>query len=124
MKNKSDTLEDLQKETCRKYDLSAIAPEGTVAVALDTIGKFPIYGERVALKDGEEVSWFFHCKSFFSKVDSYKSVQTEQLKDILPAASKFLGLPHGSGFVLDAEGNEQVWAIQNGAMGVRVQSHI
>ncbi|WP_233862433.1 immunity protein Imm33 domain-containing protein [Paraburkholderia adhaesiva] len=120
MKDISSTLEDLQKETCSKYDLSMVEPEGMVAIALDSIGKFPIYGERVALKNGEEVSWFFHCKNFFSKVDSYKPVQTAQLKDLLPGASKFLGLPYGSGFIVDAEGNEQVWAIKDGVMGVRV----
>lgn len=43
---------NIQGATCRQYGLAEVEPEAMVAIALETLGKSPVYGERVVLAPG------------------------------------------------------------------------
>jgi hypothetical protein len=119
-KNKLSTLHDLQKSTCRDYDLPEVEPEGMVAVALDTLGKFPICGECVVKEDDwEKISWYFYCGDYSEKKDFYRPIHIEHLNDILPDALKFLRMPYGSGFVINSNGDEEIWIAKDGGVEIR-----
>jgi hypothetical protein len=118
--DKRSILGDLQKSTCRDYDLPEVEPEGMVAVALDTLGKFPICGERVIKEhDWEKISWYFYCGDYSEKKDPYRPIHIEHLSDILPEVLKFIGLPYGSGFEIDSNGDEVVWIARDGGIETR-----
>jgi hypothetical protein len=111
---KNAGLVELQRETCRMYGLSEAEPEGRVAVALETFGQPPVYGERVVLEEGETISWFFYGGKFSRDARLFKPIHTEHLSDILPVVLKFLRMPPGSGFAVDASGDEEIWVDENG----------
>ncbi|WP_439896182.1 immunity protein Imm33 domain-containing protein [Burkholderia ubonensis] len=102
----------LQLDTCRRYGLSDSAPEDMVAVAISTLGKMPVYGTRISLPEGGNVSWFFHCGEYSDAADFYQPVHTDHLTELLPAVMKYLRLPHGSKFIIDDKGFEDVWLVQ------------
>ncbi|WP_230974055.1 hypothetical protein [Burkholderia territorii] len=102
----------LQLDMCRRYGLSDAAPEDMVAVAISTLGKMPVYGTRISLPERENVSWFFHCGEYSDAVDFYQAVHTDHLAQLLPAVLKYLRLPHGSKFIIDDKGFEDVWQVQ------------
>ncbi|WP_083302265.1 immunity protein Imm33 domain-containing protein [Burkholderia multivorans] len=102
----------LQLDTCRRYDLPDCAPEDMVAVAISTLGKMPVYGTRISLPAGGIVSWFFHCGEYSDAADFYQPVHTDHLAELLPAVIKYLRLPHGSKFIIDDNGFEDVWLVQ------------
>lgn len=53
-----------QEAICTRYALSAVEPEDMVAVAMSTLGRMPVYGTRIALSEGDNIGWFFHCGEF------------------------------------------------------------
>lgn len=91
--------------------MKAIEPEAMVAVALSTLGKMPIYGTRIDLPAGGNVSWFFHCGEHSDAEDFYQPIHTEHLEEILPQLIKYLRLPPGTKFIVDDKGYEDVWSI-------------
>ncbi|WP_208457843.1 hypothetical protein [Burkholderia sp. BCC0405] len=111
-------LQNLQRETCAIYGLSEVGPEGMVAVAFETLGKFPVHGERVMLAEGEKISWYFYCGNSSAQDRKFKPIHTEHLGDVLPSAIKFLRMPPGSGFMIDSSGNEEVWVEKDGGIEV------
>lgn len=118
----SDKLSEflvLQKETCLKYEVSESDVEDMVGVALETIGKSPVYGERVSIGEGEKIGWLFYCGEFSERIDFFKPVHTYHLRDILPSVIKFLRMPPESGFVVDSYGNEEIWVKVNGITVVK-----
>ena len=102
---------ETQQDVCGRLGVAYSAPEGMVAVALSTIGKMPVYGQRCIMDEGHTISWFIHCgeDSWSDVTDFYKPLCTEHLHDILPLAIKYLALPPGSKFVIDDGGYEDVW---------------
>lgn len=118
--DKLSMLRNLQESTCRDYALSETEPEGMVAIALDTLGRFPICGERV-VKDNEweKISWYFYCGDYSEKKDPYRPIHIEHLADILPGVLKFLRMPYGSGFEIDSNGGEVVWIATDGGVETR-----
>lgn len=109
---KPDHQEDLvtmQQDICRKYGMTPVAPESMVAVAISSIGQMPIYGTRIELPEGGNVSWFVHCGEHSSAADFYKPLHVEHLKERLPLVLKYLYLPPGSKFIIDNQGYEDVW---------------
>ncbi|WP_436968388.1 immunity protein Imm33 domain-containing protein [Burkholderia multivorans] len=44
--------------------------------------------------------------------DFYQPVHTDHLAELLPAVIKYLRLPHGSKFIIDDNGFEDVWLVQ------------
>ncbi|WP_414449633.1 hypothetical protein AB4851_27750 [Burkholderia sp. 22PA0099] len=109
--NLNDFLE-IQKETCERLGLPDFSPEEMVAVAISTLGEMPIYGTRISLPDGGNISWFFHCGEYSDAADFYKPVHAEHLSEMLPSVLKYLRLPPGSKFIIDDQGYEDVWMVQ------------
>jgi hypothetical protein len=109
--NSQDLLK-LQQDTCKRLALPDAAPEEMVAVAISTLGKMPVYGTRISLPEGGNVSWFFHCGEYSDAVDFYQSVHTEHLSELLPSVVKYLRLPPGSKLIVDDQGYEDVWLVQ------------
>jgi hypothetical protein len=107
-----NNLHQLQLDTCKKFGLPDTSPENMVAIALSTLGKFPVYGARVSLPEGGNVSWFFHCGEYSDAPDFYQPVHTDHLAELLPFVMKYLRLPHGSKFIIDDKGFEDVWLAQ------------
>lgn len=101
-----------QKRICEKHGLSVLPPEDMVAVAIESLGKSPIYGSRVQLPEGGSVSWFIHCGEYSARDDFYKAVHVHHLREMLPQAVNYLCLPTGSKFIIDTEGYEDVWMVE------------
>lgn len=104
-------LKEAQQKVCDKYnaDYEPLASNEMVAVALDTLGKMPIIGERIVLKEGENVSWFIYCGENSTAEDFYQPIHWYHLKEILPEVLPYLGLPQGFFFIIDNEGYEDIW---------------
>jgi len=108
----SQNLLKLQQDTCKRLALPDSAPEEMVAVAISTLGKMPVYGTRIALPEGGNISWFFHCGEYSDVADFYQPVHAEHLSELLPSVLKYLRLPPGSKFIIDDQGYEDVWMVQ------------
>ncbi|AJO79184.1 hypothetical protein [Pseudomonas sp. MRSN 12121] len=98
-----------QKAVCDRYGLPVLVPEDMIAVALATLGRSPIYGTRIALPEGGNVSWFIHCGDYSDAEDFYQPVHAEHLHERLPHVMNYLCLPAGARFIIDTEGYEDVW---------------
>ncbi|WP_434294000.1 immunity protein Imm33 domain-containing protein [Burkholderia gladioli] len=109
--NSGDLLE-LQQQTCERLGLPDCEPEEMVAVAISTLGKMPVYGTRISLPGGGNVSWFFHCGEYSEAADFYQPVHAEHLSELLPLVLQYLRLPPGSKFIVDSHGYEDIWLVQ------------
>lgn len=98
-----------QLAVCRRYGLPPTTPEAMVAVALDSLGRSPLYGTRIALSPGGTVSWFFHAGEHSDAEDFYQALHTCHLQDVLPQVLAYLFLPPGARFIIDDAGYEDVW---------------
>lgn len=109
------SLKEQQQHICARYhsDFEAPQPDEIVAVALATLGRMPIVGERIVLEDGKNVSWFIHCGAHSDADDFYQAVHWHHLAEMLPEVLPYLGLAQGFRFMIDREGHEEVW-YQNG----------
>lgn len=101
--------DESQKALCEKYQLAMLPPEDMVAVAMGSLGQSPVFGSRVQLSDGEDVSWFIHCGEHSDAADFYQAIHLHHLYEILPQVVKYLGLPVDAKFIIDDEGYEDVW---------------
>ncbi|MBM7368146.1 immunity protein Imm33 domain-containing protein [Gordonia hydrophobica] len=109
MSARAGDVTQAQQDVCRRFGYSAVAPEPMVAVALSTIGAMPVYGTRIVLLEGYTTSWFIHCGEYSDAEDFYQALHLTKLSEILPLAVPYLGLPHGSKFIIDDRGYEDVW---------------
>jgi hypothetical protein len=102
-----------QQQAICEYNQSAfcpILPDDMVAVALQTLGKTPIYGVRVhKVNPSDNVEWFFYCGEFSEADDFYKPLHAQHLGEYLPMVEKYLALAPGYRFIIDADGYEDVW---------------
>ena len=98
-----------QNAICEKYGMSVLPPEEMVAIAIESLGNTPIYGTRVCLPDGGNVSWFIHGGTHSAAIDFYQPVCIEHLPEMLPLVMKYLCLPTGAKFIIDTQGYEDVW---------------
>ncbi|WP_085582985.1 MULTISPECIES: hypothetical protein [unclassified Pseudomonas] len=101
--------DESQKEICDKYGMPVQVPEEMVAVAIDSLGQSPIYGTRVQLPEGGNISWFIHCGEYSAADDFYKPVHVHHLSEMLPEVVNYLCLPTGAKFIIDTAGYEDVW---------------
>ncbi len=101
--------DDAQEKICSKYGMPVQAPEEMVAIAIDSLGKSPIYGSRVQLPGDGNISWFIHCGEFSDADDFYKPVHVHHLSEMLPQVVNYLCLPTGAKFIIDTAGYEDVW---------------
>lgn len=85
-------------------------PDDMIAIALQTLGKSPIYGMRVhKAKPTDNVEWFFYCGEFSVAIDFYQTMHAQHLATHLPMVESYLGLAAGYRFIIDADGYEDVW---------------
>lgn len=56
-----------QEAVCARYALRAAEPGHKVAVAISTLGRMPVYGTRIALSEGDDIGWFFHCGEYSTR---------------------------------------------------------
>jgi len=117
-KNRASTQQDLQRETCSTYGLAEVEPEEMVAIAFETLGKYPLHGERVVLGKGEKISWYFYCGGSAEQSRQFKPVHVAHLADVLPEVVRFLRMPPGSGFMIDSAGHEEIWVERDGGIEV------
>jgi len=102
-------VRERQEAVCARYGMSATDPGHKVAVAMSTLGRMPVYGTRIALKDGDDIGWFFHCGEYSDAVDFYQPLHAAHLATYLPLVLPYLRLPPGVRFIIDAAGYEDVW---------------
>lgn len=98
-----------QKEVCDKFGMPAQMPEPIVALATESVGQSPIYGTRVQIPEGCNVSWFIHCGEYSEADDFYKPVHISHVIETLPQVLNYLCLPVGAKFIIDDSGYEDVW---------------
>ncbi|KVK86135.1 hypothetical protein WT01_14880 [Burkholderia cepacia] len=89
-----------------------------VAIAFETLGKYPLHGERVVLSKGEKISWYFFCGGTAEQSRQFKPVHVAHLADVLPEVVRFLKMPPGSGFMIDSAGHEEIWVERDGGIEV------
>lgn len=109
MTDDSVTLRAQQDAVCARYGLHAVEPEDMVAVAMSTLGRMPVYGTRIALSEGDNVGWFFHCGEYSDAADFYQPLHAAHLLTYLPLVLPYLRLPPGARFIIDDTGDEDVW---------------
>ncbi|MCW5119997.1 hypothetical protein B7L17_019875 [Burkholderia cenocepacia] len=102
-------LRTQQEALCARHGLQAVEPEEMVAVAMSTLGRMPIYGTRIALSEGDNVSWFFHCGEYSNADDFYQPLHAAHLSTYLPSVLPYLRLPPGARFIIDDAGYEDIW---------------
>lgn len=102
-------MRERQETVCARYGLRAAEPEDMVAVAMSTLGKAPVYGTRVTLSEGRNVSWFFHCGEYSDADDFYQPLHVAHLSTFLPLVLPYLMLPAGARFIIDDTGYEDIW---------------
>lgn len=100
---------DAQRAVCRRYGLGEVALDQMVAVALSTVGAMPVYGARIIPAAGDNVTWFFYSGEHSDAADFYQPLHVAHLAETLPLVVPYLRLPHGSRFIIDDEGYEDVW---------------
>ncbi|MBY8934865.1 immunity protein Imm33 domain-containing protein [Pseudomonas fluorescens] len=98
-----------QSVICEKYGMSVQPPEAMVALAIGSLGNTPIFGTRVQLPEGGNISWFIHCGEYSAAEDFYKPVHVHHLSEVLPQVVNYLCLPTGAKFIIDTAGYEDVW---------------
>ncbi|MCA8434302.1 immunity protein Imm33 domain-containing protein [Burkholderia seminalis] len=76
---------------------------------MSTLGRMPVYGTRIALSEGDDVGWFFHCGEYSDAADFYRPLRTAHLSTYLPSVLPYLRLPAGARFMIDDAGYEDVW---------------
>ena len=96
---------------CEKYQSKIIpySENEMVAVALESIGKQPIYGTRIQKKNDNNVTWFFHCGEYSDDEGFYKPIHVIHLRDFIPKVENYLCLDYGFKIIVDANGYEDVW---------------
>ncbi|WP_254613850.1 immunity protein Imm33 domain-containing protein [Burkholderia lata] len=98
-----------QEAVCARYGLPVVEPDDMVAVAMSTLGKAPVYGTRIVLSEGHNVSWFFHCGEYSDAADFYQPLHAAHLSTHLPLVLPYLMLPAGARFIIDDTGYEDIW---------------
>ncbi|WP_241011464.1 hypothetical protein [Burkholderia sp. Ac-20392] len=98
-----------QEAICARYNLPVVEPEDMVAVAMSTLGNAPVYGTRITLSEGQNVSWFFHCGEYSDADDFYQPLHATHLSAFLPLVLPYLMLPAGARFIIDDTGYEDIW---------------
>lgn len=109
--SKLDSNNNLEKQQaiCLKYRLAETEPDEMIAVAIQTIGKTPIYGTRIEMPERGNISWFIHCGEHSDAIDFYQPIHTEHLNELLPLVINYLRLPACAKFIIDDQGYEDVW---------------
>jgi len=100
-----------QLDICQKYQSKVIpyAHNEMIAVALASLGKQPIVGERIYPRCDETISWFFHCGEYSSETDFYQPIHIGHLKQWLPEVEDYLCLDYGYKIIIDGKGYQDVW---------------
>jgi hypothetical protein len=83
-------------------------PQSKVGIALETLAQRPINGLRHPL-ESDSNGWYIWCGEYSEAPDFFKPLHVEHLEEHLPQVQKFLSLPPGYRFLIDDEGNEDVW---------------
>lgn len=101
-----------QQVICQNHQSAfcLILPTDMIAIALETLGKSPIYGSRVHKASAtDNVEWFFYCGEYSASPDFYKPIHAKHLTEYLPMVERYLALAPGYRFIIDANGYEDVW---------------
>ena len=61
-----------------------------IAIALQTLDKSPIHGQRFACELSENVGWFIYCGELSEAVFFYKPMHAHHLSNYLPLVEKYL----------------------------------
>ena len=96
---------------CRTYGTAYEPPKpGTnVGIALQTLGRLPIHGVRVA-GTLTTCGWYIHAgDEWLDDADFYQPLCVEHLAERCPQVLPFLALPVGWHFLTDGSGFCDVW---------------
>ncbi|MEM6822127.1 MAG: hypothetical protein AAF558_09325 [Verrucomicrobiota bacterium] len=105
-----DTAE--QREICNRYRSEFVPSDDQhkLGIALQTLGRMPIYGTRLKAEGGTCGWYVFAGKDSYSKAtDFYKPMCVEYLPEYCPLIIPYLGLEPGFKFIIDNNGYEDVW---------------
>ncbi len=105
------SLEAVQRAVCHDRGMEFLppAPGSKVGIALQTLGRLPIHGVRLA-PTATTCGWYIFAGDDWSDADNfYQPLCVEHLEEHCPAALPFLGLPAGWRFLTDGQGYNEVW---------------
>lgn len=105
-----DDVRQAQLAVCQTYHAAFDPPiPGTkVGIALQTLGRVPIYGVRLPPTD-TTCGWYIHAGDYSPADDFYQPLCVEHLADRCPAVLPFLALPPGWRFLTDDTGYMDAW---------------
>lgn len=107
----AQTVEEIQQRLCMTYGAAfePPAPGSRVGLALQTMGRIPIHGVRLA-PGGGACGWYLYAGEEWSDApDFYQPLCVEHLEQYCKEALPFLGLPPGWRFLTDGQGYVDVW---------------
>jgi len=107
----TSTIEDLQKELCKKYEVEFLSSPNDLKIGITTNVRehvVPINGFRHP-PEGDTTGWYIYAGEELSDdPDFFKPLHVERLDEWCPQIRKYLGLPPGWRFLIAGE-YEDIW---------------
>ena len=105
------SLTDQQRAVCDDHGAGFLPPAvgSKVGIALQTLGRLPVHGVRVAPTETTCGWYIFAGDAWSDAADFYQPLCVEHVGRYCPAALPFLGLPPGWRFLTDGQGYSDVW---------------
>ena len=103
-------MNEEQLAICKKYGSAYVEPEDAeiVGVALETLGREPIYGVRITPAENA-TGWYICGGPRSDDPNFYQPVCLSHLRERCPSVLKYLSLEPGFKFLIDRSGYEDVW---------------
>ena len=97
-------------DVCERFGVDPVEPnpQSKVGFALETIALRPIHGLRHP-PELDTNGWYIWCGEYSDTDDFFQSLHIEHLIERLPEVRKFMSLPPGYRFLIDADGYEDIW---------------
>lgn len=101
---------DLQQELCQRIGSPFMPPASAqkLGIAIETLGKMPIYGVRVE-SDDDTCGWYVWAGPHSEDPNFFSPVHAAHIPELCPLILPYLGLAPGYKFIIDGDGYEDVW---------------
>ena len=100
-----------QVEVCSRYGVEPAPPfpHETLGVALSTLQEVPLNGMRYPAENGT-CGWYIHGGEYSEADDFYQALCVTHMVERCALVIPYLALPPGWGFIITADGYEDVWS--------------
>lgn len=97
-------------DVCERFGVDPLEPhpQSKVGIALRTLSLRPIHGLRHP-PEGDTNGWYIWCGEYSENEHFFQPLRVEHLNERLPQVLKYVVLPPGYRFLIDDDGDEDVW---------------